>query len=57
MEDPTEEILENQNHEVDNLCGCAGKEKTRSRRVLQQFHEPWCFYWLHCEEQTEIVED
>lgn len=53
MEDFTEQMLDNQNQEVDELCGCTGKEKTRSRRVQKQFHESWCFYYMHVEDQMK----
>lgn len=45
--------LDTQNLEVDELCGCTGKEKTRSRRVLKEFYETWCFYYFHVEEQSK----
>lgn len=41
------EILIKQNEEVTELCGCTGREKTWSRRVLKAFHDPWCFYYMH----------
>lgn len=52
-----EESLEQQNQEVDDLCGCPGKTKTRSRRVLKIHHEEWCFYYMHCTEKTRTLLD
>ena len=49
--DSTNATLKTSNDEVDELCGCTGKEKTRSRRVLKEFHESWCFYHQHLEDQ------
>ena len=46
-EDFTEEMLDNHNQDVDDMCGCLGKKKTRSNRVLQKNHEDWCFYFMH----------
>jgi hypothetical protein len=51
--DFTDEILHNQNEEVDELCGCPGKEKTRSNRVLKEHHESWCFYYMHVEDKMK----
>lgn len=51
--DFTDEMLDVQNQEVDELCGCPGKEKTRSNRVLKKFHESWCFYTMHVEDQLK----
>ena len=53
-----EAILDNQNQEVDDMCGCPGKEKTRSNRVHKKFHEDWCFYYMHVEDQVKkMVEE
>lgn len=39
--------IEYLNKQVDELCGCTGKEKTRSNRILEKYHEPWCFYYMY----------
>ena len=56
--DYTAEILDNQNQEVDDMCGCTGKEKTRSNRVHISAHEDWCFYYMHVDAQVKkMVEE
>lgn len=56
-EDFTEEMLRNQNEEVEDLCGCRGKEKTWSNRVLKENHEEWCFYFQHVDDKQRALLD
>lgn len=53
MEDFTDEMQIQQNKEVDELCGCPGKEKTFSRRIKSIYHEKWCFYYMHCQDKYQ----
>jgi hypothetical protein len=55
--DEMNEALVQENKEVDDLCGCTGKEKTMSRRVMKIHHEPWCFYYMHLEEKLRDAMD
>lgn len=50
-EDTDNKALIKENADVDELCGCNGKQKTMSRRILKINHESWCFYYMHLEEQ------
>ena len=50
-----ENELLSKNNEVEELCGCSGKEKTLSRRVQKEFHESWCFYYLHLEDLEKTL--
>ena len=55
--DFTDEILTYNNDQVDELCGCTGREKTRSRRVLREFHEDWCFYHMFLLDQEKEMKE
>lgn len=41
------------NDRVNELCGCRASELTLSRRILQDHHEDWCFYYMFIEERRQ----
>lgn len=55
MKNFSEEMLDQDNTQVDELCACPGKQLTRSRRVLKENHEDWCWYFMHVTDKQKAA--
>lgn len=53
MEDFTQDMRLRDNDKVNEMCGCRASELTLSRRVLQEHHEDWCFYYMYIDDRRK----